>query len=148
MRHFAVLVASQRARSALVLHKEALLAGLALSALAICHPVHAQSSSGNRCRDYGSFGVVDAPAPRRGEPIVAQPFQPCADLPGAPQPQIFIDAQVNWGGNQTEADNGTGSGTGSGWRPRPEQPIVRPPQKPPVWSGPVQPRPYRPVSPH
>lgn len=146
MRRFADLAASQHARSVLVLHQAALLLGLALAALAVCNPVQAQSNSGNRCRDYGSFGVVDAPAPRRGEPIVAQPFQPCADLPGAPQPQIYIDAQVNVG-NQTGTDNGTGSG-GGGWRPRPEQPIIRPPQKPPVWSGPVQPRPgYRPVSP-
>ena len=58
-------------------------------------------------------------APRRGEPIVAQPFQSCADLPGAPQPQIYIDAQVNVGGDQTGTDGGSGSGGGRPRGPRP-----------------------------
>lgn len=46
------------------------------------------------CADLGSFAVVDGPPVPRGQPLVAQPYQPCADLPGQPQPHIFIDAQV------------------------------------------------------
>lgn len=94
-----------------------------LSAAGYARAQQAPPTQQNRCVDYGSFGVVDAyPPPRRGEPIIAQPFQPCADLPGQPQPQIYIDAQVQVGGNQNAAGNQSpGGGTpggGAGMRPR------------------------------
>jgi uncharacterized membrane protein YgcG len=93
------------------------------------HAQQAHQTPQNRCVDYGSFGVVDAyPPPRRGEPIMAQPFQPCADLPGQPQPQIYIDAQVQVGGSQNagggenagggQVPGGGTPGGGGGWRPR------------------------------
>jgi hypothetical protein len=74
-----------------------------------------QAGGGSRCVDYGSFAVVDPPPPPRGAPIVARSIQPCADLPGSPQqPPLYIDAQVQIGGQGTAAGTGTGVGSGSG----------------------------------
>lgn len=82
----------------------------------------AQGTRVDPCADLGSFVVVDPPPLPRGQPLVAQPYQPCADLPGAPQPQIFIDAQVPispQGMPDGEAAPGTGYGPEPhGWDPR------------------------------
>ena len=70
-----------------------------LPLLASAQPAPAQKAGiyGDPCADLGSFAVVDAPPPPRGAPIVAGSSNPCADLPGRPQPQVFIDAQVQIG---------------------------------------------------
>lgn len=84
--------------------------------LLVSWPARAQSGRQDPCADLGSFAVVDgAPVPR-GQPLVAQPYQPCAELPGRPQPQVFIDAQVSVGGGNTQ-DPATGPQPGPGQRP-------------------------------
>jgi hypothetical protein len=71
-------------------------------------PASAQKTTGDPCADLGSFALVDpAPAPRGGT-LTAQSYQPCADLPGRPQPQIYIDAQVPIG-SDGQQDPTTGS---------------------------------------
>jgi hypothetical protein len=74
-----------------------------------------QAGGGGGCADYGSFAVVDPPAPPRGAPIVARSWHPCAELPGsAQQPPLYIDAQVQIGGQGSAIGNGQTIGTGSG----------------------------------
>lgn len=88
-----------------------------------------------QCPDYGSFGVVDAPRPPRGAPIVARSVQPCAELPGSPQqPPLYIDAQVQIGGQTAKGVLGmttSGPGIAAGGRGSPSLPA-------PPWQGSVQ----------
>jgi hypothetical protein len=65
-----------------------------------------QSGGTASCQDLGSFAVVDPQPIPRGAIIVAQPHQPCADLPGQRQPDIFIDAQVQVPAREREGDKG------------------------------------------
>ncbi|MFO1151534.1 MAG: hypothetical protein U1E62_24435 [Alsobacter sp.] len=77
-----------------------------------------QAGADPRCADYGSFAVVDPPAPPRGAPVVARSWHPCAELPGSPQqPPLYIDAQVQIGGQGTTSGTGaagTGAAVGTG----------------------------------
>ncbi len=64
------------------------------------------------CPDYGSFVVVDppnAPGTRRGQPITAESFNSCADLPRT-KPRVPIDIQIGIFPNQNQIqpqDQGT-----------------------------------------
>jgi hypothetical protein len=90
------------------------LAGLAAAGAAVAQG-QGQQNWQARCPDYGSFGVVDAPPPPRGAPIVARSIQPCAELPGSPQqPPLYIDAQVQVGGQTGTGTTTSGSGTAAG----------------------------------
>ena len=65
------------------------------------------------CPDFGSFAIVDAPkAPgtRRGQPLVAQSYNNCADLPST-KPRVPIDIQVEVFPGQNQIGN-QGQGTG------------------------------------
>ena len=74
-----------------------------------------QAGGSSRCADYGSFAVVDAAPAPRGAPITARSWHPCAELPGSPQqPPLYIDAQVQIGGQGTTTGTATGTGIGTG----------------------------------
>lgn len=67
-------------------------------------PLDQQAGNGRPdCPDPGSWGVVDGPSPPPGRPLVAQGWDPCADMPGrGPRPNINVEVTVDPGqfGNQ------------------------------------------------